>query len=64
MSGQTQNAATPRGLNLGVQRTTLGNLQTSVKSVETPFPSTAVCGMWASHLISLSLNFSVYKMGL
>ena len=64
VSGQTQNAATPRGLNLGVQRTTLGNLQTSVKSVETPFPSTAVCGMWTSHLISLSLNFSVYKMGL
>ena len=64
VSGQTPNAATPRGLNLRVQRTTLGNLQTSVKSVETPFPSTAVCGMWASHLISLSLNFSVYKMGL
>ena len=45
-------------------RTVLGNPQTSVRPVETPFPSTAVCGMWASHLISLSLDFSVYKMGL
>ena len=44
-------------------RTILGNPQTSVRPVETPFPSTAVYGMWTSHLISLSLDFSVYKMG-
>ena len=53
----------PKGATLG-NRTILGNPQTSVRPVETLFPSTAVCGMWASHLISLSLNFSIYKMGL
>ena len=59
MSGQTPNAATPRGLNLRVQRTTLGNLQTSVKSVETPFPSTAVWNVGESPYLSKPQFFSL-----